>query len=127
MLLLYFPCIVLVLMDLFVRIRILCKFCKTFKGLSSHCQTFLDLKSLWETRNLSKLLISVNKSGVFFFIDLWQNQLENCQNDKIKNKKLAFLTAYYILTKSFWNLIFHMASRFYLKYCISVTAQSQII
>ena len=42
------------------------KFLKIFKGPSFHCQKFLDLKSLWESINLYKLLMSFIKMGDLF-------------------------------------------------------------
>ena len=44
----------------------LCNFRKTFRGPSSRCQKFLELKSLSESRNLQEFWISVIKTGGFF-------------------------------------------------------------
>ena len=61
-----------------------------FKRISFHCQTFLDLKSLWKCRKLWVLLIFVMKTGGFLIRSLAKVVRKSSKWKNKKNKKLEF-------------------------------------
>ena len=60
------------------------KFLKIFKGPPFYCQKFLDLKSLQESSNLYKLLISIINTGDLFirFFGKAVRKSANSKNEK---------------------------------------------
>ena len=92
---------------------------KIFKGPSFQCQNFQALKSSWESSNLCEILISVIKTGSVSS-DFSEKRLENRQNQKLKNKKVASLMVRKICMKNFQRLIYKLETIVYPNLCISV-------